>query len=461
MARSAEFESGSRPLRWEDMSDQEQRVSQGLISQQSENIGARMTAKAATTKDSEKRKFENAATHPDLVEQPQTLEQATDRLITGMHQAAQPEFTAPGEHLAGGEFYYKHGGAIRTAAQVAGRDEDVAITASSQMSPRTTPTAERRTIVALGQAHGRGSVTFNDQVLDHLAKGYDDHKGLHHDVEVPPELHQQTVPFRDLPPTLVPALRKGEFAATMEKNSSGVDWAGLRSVSLDRNVRMAHSVLQGNTADAPDPYNNPKPFGYRGSIHQATGATPEGLIPEVVGNPAAEYRLRDEHLARTLQGLTGPGGLSPGQQAFDVTGLQKDNSGGLSNVGDIAADMYVRAKVNGQPPHLASQVSGIFLGNKTGNDPKTGEEVTVGSRDPRVTTQGIEHAFHQKAVENTAAHLERTLDLPFTVPSRMVQETAGWAVPRREAGKDPEFNAHLRETAPPRTPRSKKSDRLF
>ena len=156
MARSAEFESGSRPLRWEDMSAQEQRVSQGLISQQSENIGARMTAKAATTKGSEKRKFENAATHPDLVEQPQTLEQATDRLITGMHQAAQPEFTAPGEHLAGGEFYYKHGGAIRTAAQVAGRDEDVAITASSQMSPRTTPTAERRTIVALGQAHGRG-----------------------------------------------------------------------------------------------------------------------------------------------------------------------------------------------------------------------------------------------------------------------------------------------------------------
>ena len=78
-----------------------------------------------------------------------------------------------------------------------------------------------------------------------------------------------------------------------------------------------------------------------------------------------------------------------------------------------------------------------------------------------ILDEGIEHAFHQKAVENTAAHIERTLDLPFTVPSRMVQETAGWAVPRREAGKDPEFNAHLRETAPPRTPRSKKSDRLF
>jgi hypothetical protein len=171
MARSAEFESGSRPLRWEDMSAQEQRVSQGLISQQSENIGARMTAKAATTKGSEKRKFENAAVHPDLVEQPQTLEQATDRLITGMHQAAQPEFTMPGEHLAGGEFYYQHGGAIRTAAKAADRIEDVAISSASRMSPRTTPTAERKTVVALGKAHGRGSVTFNDQVLNHLAQG--------------------------------------------------------------------------------------------------------------------------------------------------------------------------------------------------------------------------------------------------------------------------------------------------
>jgi hypothetical protein len=456
MARSAEFESGSRPLRWEDMSAQEQRVSQGLISQQSENIGARMTAKAATTKGSEKRKFENAAVHPDLVEQPQTLEQATDRLITGMHQAAQPEFTMPGEHLAGGEFYYQHGGAIRTAAKAADRIEDVAISSASRMSPRTTPTAERKTVVALGKAHGRGSVTFNDQVLNHLAQGYDDHDGRHHDVEVPPELHQQTVPFRDLPPDLVPSLRKGEFASTMTRNSRGVDWEGLRSVSLDRNLRIAHSVMQGNKADEADPYKNPKQEGYRGSIHEAVGGTAEGVIPEVVNNPAAEYRLRDEHIARTLRG-----DLSPGQQAFDVTGLQKDNSGGLSNTANIAADMYVRAKVNGQPPHLASQVSGIFLGNKTGNDPKTGEEVTVGSRDTRVTTQGIEHAFHQKAVENTAAHIERTLDLPFTVPSRMVQETAGWAVPRREAGKDPEFNAHLRETAPPRTPRSKKSDRLF
>lgn len=446
MARSQEFESGSRPLRWSDLSPQERRVSARMISDRNANASQTLAAKAASVKDgsSEQRKFQAASKSPKLVEAPLSITKMKNALVKGMSQAAQPGFRLGDEPLAGVGFYFDHRAPIAEAAQASGTDVSTAITASARMSPRTSPDRERRTIAALGHAHQRGVVHFGPDLVSALSKGYVTSDGETKSVQVPDHMVGQSVQFRDLPAELVAPLRKRDFDGVIQRHSAGVDWDGLRSVAIDRNLKNAHRVLQGDSSFAADPYANPKQHGYEESIASA--------VPE----DRDEYINRAQHLGRVLSGQD-----LPGQTTLDVTGRKDSNEGILSNQASIAADMWTRAKASGQQSmQLGSVIANTFIENKTGTDPgprargsaaaRSAEgvaeppspaEVTVGARDPRITPVGIEHAAHQEAVERAAKQIQKDTGSDFTVPTRMVQETGGWAVPRREARKDPGFNA--------------------
>jgi hypothetical protein len=50
-------------------------------------------------------------------------------------------------------------------------------------------------------------------------------------------------------------------------------------------------------------------------------------------------------------------------------------------------------------------------------------------------------------VERAAKALQARYGMESTVPSRMIQETGGWAQPRREAGGDSEYTAAMKAEA--------------
>jgi len=304
------------------------------------------------------------------------------------------------EPLAGTGFYFRQRQPLAEETEDVGRLAE----ASSRLSPKTSPTSEAKTAIALVRAHQSGSVHFGPELMHALGSA------------APQEHAGQTVPFRELPSHTVDALRKKAIHDVASRHVSGVDLEGLRSVGLGGNVRRAHETLQGTRSLSP--FKNPKQFGYAQSIEQATPGPVED-----------EYMFRASHLGKVLRGE-----IHRGQQALD-TGLMGSNEGMLSNTAPIAADTWTRRASSGQDLSVAGAVADTFISAKG----------DVGKGDTTITPVGIEHAQQQEAVERAAQALQEQHATPFTIPSRLIQETGGWAQPRREAGEDPQFNAAQRE----------------
>ena len=405
-----------RPLKWGDLSPADRGTATNLLDEKSRNVGTSLALKVAGSNKPSPRD-ERALASPRVQEGQQfSLRQMTRRLVDRTARAATGPERLPEEPLAGTGFYFEQ---RKPLAEVTDDVKGLA-QASSRLSPKTTPQAEGETARALAQAHAGGSVTFTPAVVA-AVKG------------ASPEHHGKTVPFKDLHPDVVNALRKAPNRDLATANSTGVDWHGLGKVGLEGNVSRAHRMLQGDAEAALNPAKNPKQFGYAASISDA--------VPDV----QHEYMFRASHLGKTLRGE-----IPRGQQAID-TGQMSSNEGMLSNKAPIAADTWTRRaalaesdNTPGMPLEHAGAVADVFLTAKKG----------MARGDTSVTPTGIEHAAHQHAVENAATTLQRQQDTPFTVPSRLVQETGGWAQPRREANEDPQFNATTREreaaAAPPR-----------
>lgn len=425
--RREEYNQGTSPLRWEDLTPEERRVTAQKVSDQQVDIKAGLVKVAASNKGSKKRLFLNTAHDPDLKQAPMSLTQVRDRLVSAMSRSAEPDARLPHESLAGLGFYFEQHNKYAQVAEETGRSVYEYTSAGAQMSNQTTPLQEARTAIALGHAHAQGSIHFHPDVVARMAQGYVPHgKPDAVPVHVPLELQGQRVAFRDIPADLLPKIRKRDFDSVVQAHSRGVDWEGMRSVSMDKNLTAGHKVLQGGADALPSVYKNPKKVGYSESSDSAT--------PEY----RPEYELRAKHMSDVLQGHQ-----AVGQSTLDVTGHQAVNEGILGNQSAIAADQWTRAAVSGQKPRLAAQTAHVFSRKKGGVDPKTGEIATVALGDDRVANPiPMEHAFMQEGVERASRKVERTLGTSFTVPSRMVQETAGWAEVRRQASADPEFNAH-------------------
>jgi len=392
----------TRPLRMGDLSRREKTEAMGLLNEKNVNIKQRIQKRIAGAKTPAPADIA-AVNSPELKPRNNSIRQMSNALVKRTESAASGPHRLEGESIAGTGFYFDQ---RRPLAEVTDDVHTLAL-ASSRLSPKTKPSSEAKTAVALAKAHNeQGTVTFAPKLVKALGGNVrQEHVG-------------KTVNFSDVDSKVVSLMRKDRHRDVAYDNSKGVDWDSMRSVGLDANVERAHKVLQGNPEATPDIYKNPKQTGYARSISEAT----PGPVEE-------EYKFRAAHLGSVIRGET-----HPGQTALD-TGLLHSNEGMLSNEAPIAGDTWTRRATSGQHLDVAGPVADTFISSKG----------DVGAGDVRVQPVGIEHAAQQAAVEGAAKTLQRKHQTEFTVPSRLLQETGGWAEPRRAAGGDAEYNAVRRD----------------
>lgn len=407
----------TRPLRMGDLSRRERTEALGLLTEKNLNIKQRIQKRISSAKTPSPADV-LAVNDTRLKPRNNSIRQMSNALVRRTERAAAGPERLPSEDIAGTGFYFEHHQKLASANP---DDLHTLALASSRLSPKTRPVDEARTAIALSQSHQQGTVTFTPELVKHLAQPYQNESGEERPGVDTSEHVGKTVPFSQLDATVVSHMRKGHNREAAYQHSQGVDWDSMRSVGLDANVQRAHRVLQGDPKATPDIFKNPKQVGYAASISEAT----PGPVEE-------EYRFRASHLGRVIRG-----DLHPGQTAID-TGLMTSNEGMLSNEAPIAGDTWTRRATSGHHLDVAGPAADTFISAKG----------DVGHRDVRVQPVGIEHAVQQAAVEGAARSLQRKHQTEFTIPSRLVQETGGWAQPRREAGGDAEYNADMRDANP-------------
>jgi hypothetical protein len=362
-------------------------------------------------------------------DKPVSIGQAADRRIAAMTTAAttarmqgsgptaeHPHHTNP-EGIGGEGWYFHAHGDVK--AHAPNTPSDVAMTASSMMSPGTDPQTERRALQALDQAHSGGKVHMHPELVAHLAS-----KG----VSVPAEMHDTTVAFHELPGHVVGQLAQVDSQKVAAKHSN-VNFKAMGAVSATTNVAKAHDLMRGATRieDAQSPTDAPKTWSYTNAQKLAVPGTPEH----------GEYMARAQHVGAVLRGEQ-----NGRQDMLDLWGKRDSNEGILSNTQHTAEDNWMRGV------SVGLKDKGLL---KAGGDVQPGvkQHPTAGSAAPAgVGGEAVYHAWNNAATTAAAKKLERQHGLGFTVPSVLVQETS-WTGARREAGQnggkgDAEFNAQER-----------------
>ena len=142
---------------------------------------------------------------------------------------------------------------------------------------------------------------------------------------------------------------------------------------------------------------------------------------------------------------------------LDYYGLRHSNEGNLSNISTTVEDSWMHSLNVGHPDPKISKAGGDIAPNvKTAMI--NGMKVSA-HRSAEVKPSTIYHAFGNEATNTAAKKLQEKYNLDYTVPSMLVQETA-WRGARAAAGKDPELNKKLRESAEPKPKRTKKPKQM-
>jgi hypothetical protein len=390
---------------------------------------------AARTKSAKATRLEQAAPH--IPAKAVTLDDAADNRVHYVERAA-TDLRMPHEHFAGLGWYF---GANQKIQDAVG-DHDHATNVSSSLSPGQAPEKERASAAALIDAHSNGSVHFNRTLASAIRKNGGDVTGL----------EGQHVPFSQIPAHIIPHLLEPKHSATVERQSTGVNWSGIKQVSLPNTITKAHKILTGELETAFEPAKAPKTWSYEQNIAASKPQTPEHF----------EYMLRGADLASKIRGEE-----NIGQQMFDYVGLRGSNSGQLSNHGHTAEDTWQQSITTNSPDPKTMKAAGdVALTGKTANG------VSV-SPDARIGAPAVRHAWENEATHRTAVKLQDKYQTDYTVPTTMVQET-GWTAVRRHAQvakgtknvvtADQEYNQHLkgqRAAAAAETKQDKQKSKQF
>lgn len=437
LPRSEEFLAGKQALRMSDLTPQEQKVAVSLISDQTKNIrkGFRRVAsipkvrvaagKSPSEQELQKAKKAKLALK-DAVNKPFTMEGAVESRIKYIKNAA--EMTLPNEDLGGAGFYFQHRRDVESTIKGTGVSLLTALDAASKLSVRTSPLAEKASLKALIDAHKSGTVSFTPELVSALHSVRDRGGESMISSKMIVEHEGKTVPFAEIHPVVAARLTTPSIRAIAKRHVQGVDLDGLAKTSITKNISGAHAVMQGTPSSA---FTNPKQISYAAAHDVATPDTPE--IEE-------EYMDRARKVGESLRN-----GMY--QESFDFNNLRSSNEGALSNRASTPADLWEQ-RISYDQPGKAFTVSSEAVGATV---PKTrtlpsGRQQRVGYREKNITGIGILHAVHQEAVHQTADKLQKDLNLDFTVPALLVQET-DWAGGRRAEGQDPEYSAAVASTA--------------
>lgn len=444
--RSEAFESGKAPLQMSDLSPQEQKVAVSLVSDQSKATRKNLKRVAATgdvpNATGPQRQKANKAREAlsDAVNKPYSPTASVENRIKNITAAATVH-RLPGEPIGGSGFYFQHRGEVDESLKGSDISLSRGLDATSKLSVRTRPEAEKESFGALVKAHQTGSVHFGPGLVTSL-KNVVGAKGTPAPVDVPAEHIDKVVPFSQIHPKVAAALTNPQVRDIAKAHVSGVELDSLAKTALRGNIANAHTSLQGKESS---PYDNPKQVSYA-SAHEIS-------VPGTKQHE--EYNVRAQHLGNVLRG-----DVPRGQQLFDYTGLQHSNEGALSNTALTPADLHEKRVSYDQPGKAFSAAPDANVVTSKSRTLPSGKKQGVGVGDKRVTAIGIEHAVHQDAVHQTAKKLQSDLGLPHTVPATLVQET-NWAGTRREQGDDPQYNAARREDATSNKGQQFKQTRLW
>jgi hypothetical protein len=429
-----------------DLSPAEQKTAVSLVSDQSKSTRSNLKRVAATgdapnVSAPQRQKATKAKEAlSDAVNKPYVQSSAVESRIENIKKAATVH-RLPGETIGGSGFYFQHRGEVDQVLKGSDVSLPRGLDATSKLSVRTRPEAEKESFGALVKAHQSGSVHFSPELVGAL-QGIKGAKGQPASIDVPEEHLNKVIPFSKVSPKIAAGLTDPQVRDVAKAHTSGVQLDSLAKTAIRGNIANAHNALQGKTSS---PYDNPKQVSYA-SAHDVS-------LPGTKAHE--EYQVRSQHIGKTLRGE-----VPPGQQLFDYTGLQHSNEGALSNTALTPADLHERRVAYAQPGKAfaaAPDANGVSSKSRT---LPSGKKQTVGAGDTRITPIGIEHAVHQEAVHQTAKKLQEDLSLPHTVPATLVQET-NWAGTRREEGDDPQYNAVRRNEVASNRSSQFKHTRLF
>lgn len=413
-----------------DLSKQEQKDAEALVSRVSETMPQQFEAKAHTlrnatrpTQIAARKKYEKAA--PQAEAKPITIESMARNRSDSFIRSLSGEHRLPSEDYSGQEFYFQHRAEIdETRAQADAPNIELGrvLGATARLSVRTNPESEKAAAKGLLHAHAKGSVDFNPEMIESLSSS---------GVSVPTEFHGKKVPFSDIPSHVVKAMVDPDVRPKVSPHLSNVDLGEISKSSMATNIKQAHEALQGT--GLPNPKVNPKQFSYQKAHELAVPGSPEH----------GEYQMRAMHLGKVARGEQ-----PANQLMFDFYGMRESNEGVLSNKLAMPEDSWMNAVSYDQPAPIKKAAGDITLGAKTGKT-KRGRELSVGKGNPDINPTAIQHAVNVEATSRAAKNVQETLGVDFTVPSMMVQEGV-WAETRREAGGDPAYNAIRRSQKQPK-----------
>jgi len=409
-----------RVLEFDDLTKKEQSDAVGLVSGLSENMPQTMAQMAERHLNSPKsmmqskgRKYQKAL--PSVEAKPLSMEDMTNARKNSFMNALAGTSRLPEEDYSGQEFYFKHSDDLRETAGTGNIPPSRLLDATARLSIQTQPAQEKASMRALAHAHEYGSVHFSPELVSTLSSV---------GTQVPEELHNQKVAFRDLSPDVVHKLTDPSIRHIVQPHAHGVDITNMAKTSMRTNLAQAHAALQGKPLD---PFKNPKLHSYARAHDLATSGTPEH----------GEYQMRAMNLGQVARGEQ-----SPNQLMFDFYGMRNSNEGILSNNLQTANDSWMLANQYQQPQEIRKAAGDVILKKKTGTT-KRGRKLSVGAGDASITPEGIQHAVGNKATTNAAKELQTELGVDYTIPAVTVQEGV-WADERRMAGGDVEFNARKR-----------------
>lgn len=430
----------SRPLTYGDLSRQEQKDTEALMSGVSETMPTQFerlahTLRKAThpTQVSARKRYEKAA--PLAESKPMSLESMTQNRVDSFMRALTGPHRLPHEAYTGDEFYFEHRGMVDEAhAQVNAPHIPIenALASAARLSVRTKPEQEKQSVHGLLSAHAHGSVDFNPEMVAGLSK---------HGVKVPAELHGKTIPFAETPAHIVSSFHKPAIRAVAQPHVQNANLDAISKTGTAKNLEEGHRAMQGQ--NFPSPTKNPKQWAYQKAHERAIPDSPEH----------GEYQMRKMHLGRVARGEE-----SSNQMMFDFYGLRDSNEGVLSNQMAMPEDSWMNAISYDQPAKIKKAAGDVNLSTKTGTT-KRGRKLSVGEGIGAIEPASIQHALNTEATSRAAKQVQETLGIDFTVPAMMVQEGT-WAETRRDLGKDSEYNA-IRRGEQPKTPKTKKQPTLF
>lgn len=338
----------------------------------------------------------------------------------------------------GAGWYFEHHREIAATAEQHGFNRDRAIAASGVMSPQNSPENERAAVGAIMDAYANRKVHVDENVHDHLAQqGIDvsDHLG-------------KTVLLGDLPTGSVAHLSTSGFRDTVQTDA---DLKNVARGGTKQNIIRAEKVLTGETHpdEAVDPHSAPKVWSY---VHNTRQAVPDSpLHVEYMGRVHQDALVRRGHIDKE-------------QQALDLYGFQAQEARGelphdslLSSESHTVEDTWQNSATFDQPKTSyrtgpASKPASTFKaagslpetypvrGVKTRTNEETGKRESA-HPDARIGNPALTHAFNNRATQKASEQLSR--ESGSTVPPVAVQEV-GWVQMRKDAGKDPAFNAEQR-----------------